>query len=346
MNLSRRTFLKSLGMVGAGLAAQGPLSARAQSPDDPPADDPTLITHWDGSEMGRILLNVMTVYREPSWRSAQIGKYYWSDIIEVEEAVVGEGLWPSNSTWLKIDGGYIYSSWVQPVRSYPPAEPHRIDAGGAWAMVTAPSTRIRSEPSESSPARETMYFSTVHRVTDEQDGFYHVEEIYGADYWMSAADMRIIPPAECEPISPDVDPEDKWIEVSIRDQHLWAYEGDREVFSSHVSTGTPETPTELGEHAIHVKRHSQRMVGGEGENHYNLPGIGWVCYFTNTFAATHGTYWHNDYGRRHSNGCVNLPPAAAKWIFRWTTPQAVYSSFSTNADPDNGRPGTRVVVRW
>jgi hypothetical protein len=34
----------------------------------------------------------------------------------------------------------------------------------------------------------------------------------------------------------------------------------------------------------------------------------------------HGTYWHNDFGKERSHGCVNMTPQAAKWVFRWTLP--------------------------
>ena len=53
---------------------------------------------------------------------------------------------------------------------------------------------------------------------------------------------------------------------------------------------------------------------------YELPGVPWVSYFHITGVAFHGTYWHSDYGRPRSHGCVNMRPEEAKWLFRWTTP--------------------------
>jgi hypothetical protein len=73
--------------------------------------------------------------------------------------------------------------------------------------------------------------------------------------------------------------------------------------------------------------------------------VPWVSYFTWGWVAIHGTYWHNDYGRRRSNGCVNCSPEAAKWLFRWLTPPADYAALRTIAS-DVGVPGTRVVVGW
>ena len=76
-------------------------------------------------------------------------------------------------------------------------------------------------------------------------------------------------------------------------------------------------------------------AGNLAANGFDLPGVPWVSYFTERGVAFHGTYWHNDYGRPRSHGCVNLTPAAAKWIYRWTNPvvppekQRMVKSFGT-----------------
>ena len=56
-------------------------------------------------------------------------------------------------------------------------------------------------------------------------------------------------------------------------------------------------------------------------NAYELPGVPWVCFFEpKAGVATHGTYWHTNYGTPMSHGCVNMRSEEAKFIFRWTTP--------------------------
>lgn len=327
-----------MGLVWPGMGIEQPGGPRPKPSDD--------ITHWDGSLLGRVQLNKMTVYAEPSWRSAHRGYYFYDDVLPVLDAVEGEGLYPSNSTWLEIEEGYIYSSWMQPVNEEPPNPVVRIGERGAWGQVTVPKASARSGPGDNHYEREKMVYHTTHHIIGMENDYYRVKGVYGGEYWLKAAEVRVIKPKDIEPISPDVPPEEKWVDISLRQQRLWCYEGDEEVLTHPVATGIPDTPTPMGEFSVNLKRLGQRMTGGMGDMWYNLPGVPWIVYFTPSYVATHGTYWHNDYGRVHSNGCVNLPSEVAKWIFRWTTPVYDYYSLSVVPDEKKDQPGTRFVVRY
>lgn len=111
----------------------------------------------------------------------------------------------------------------------------------------------------------------------------------------------------------------KWIDVNISKQTVTAYEGTAPLKTVIVSTGLPKTPTVVGRFAIYVKLTSQTMTGGSkfSGDYYYLPNVPWVMYFYQGYAI-HGTYWHNNFGRPMSRGCVNLTIADAKWFFDWT----------------------------
>ncbi len=66
------------------------------------------------------------------------------------------------------------------------------------------------------------------------------------------------------------------------------------------------THTPRGEYELLRKSHTSYMIGGVGADHYDLPGVAFPSYFTRSAIAVHGTYWHNDYGRPRSHGCVNV----------------------------------------
>ena len=141
--------------------------------------------------------------------------------------------------------------------------------------------------------------------------------------WAQGEHLRIIPPEELKPRSPEV--EAKRILIELGKQWLTCLEGEDAVFETRLSSGLPGMVTPLGTHRVLRKTHTTRMTGGVGSNYYDLPGIGFVTYFTPKGVAIHGTYWHNDYGRRRSHGCVNTPTAAAQWIYRWCRPDVPYA---------------------
>jgi L,D-transpeptidase catalytic domain len=120
----------------------------------------------------------------------------------------------------------------------------------------------------------------------------------------------------------------KWVDVSIKDQSLVAYVGRRPVYVTLVSTGRdglrdPETTssTVRGTFMIYQKDVSSTMDGDEDRaDSFNLHDVPFVQYFHKGYAL-HGTYWHDEFGKVRSHGCVNLAPADAAWLFEWTDPE-------------------------
>jgi lipoprotein-anchoring transpeptidase ErfK/SrfK len=141
---------------------------------------------------------------------------------------------------------------------------------------------------------------------------------------------------------------DRWVEVDLSEQHLWAWDGDKLFLETPVSTGLPWFPTPTGEFVIWVKLRATRMEGGTGKYYYDLPNVPYVMYFENDEIPAwrgyglHGTYWHNDFGHVHSHGCVNLPTSAAKELYYFLYPNLPEGKSSVYASADN--PGSRVVI--
>lgn len=109
----------------------------------------------------------------------------------------------------------------------------------------------------------------------------------------------------------------KWIDISIRKQTITAYEGTTPLKSVLVSTGVAAHPTVVGTYAVYSKYSAITMSGGtRGVDAYYLPNVPWTMFFYKGYAV-HGTYWHKNFGRPMSHGCVNLTIADAKWFFEW-----------------------------
>lgn len=142
--------------------------------------------------------------------------------------------------------------------------------------------------------------------------------------------------------------ENKWIEVDLSDQKLRAWDGDSLYLESLVSTGLPWWPTPQGEFRIWAKVRATKMEGGSGKYYYNLPNVPYVMFMENEKVpgwrgyGLHGTYWHDDFGRVHSHGCVNLPTDIAEKLYYWTTPELNSGKGWIFSDDNN--PGTRIVI--
>ena len=116
-----------------------------------------------------------------------------------------------------------------------------------------------------------------------------------------------------------------WIDVSIGTQTLVAYEGTKPLYVTLVSTGAAgledrhkTTATKRGTFQI-TKHVTATMDGNEPGHEFDLRDVPWVQYFTEGYAL-HAAYWHDDFGRPRSHGCVDLSPLDARWLFHFTSP--------------------------
>ena len=138
------------------------------------------------------------------------------------------------------------------------------------------------------------------------------------------------------------DGQEKWIEISLNEQKLRAWEGNKLVMEYPISSGK-WSPTPEGTFNMWSKTRSQSMIGGSQElgTYYNLPNVPSNMFFYQGYAI-HGAYWHNNFGQPMSHGCVNEPLVNAAQIFEWAGPVVPTGQNAVRATPDN--PGTRVVV--
>lgn len=121
-------------------------------------------------------------------------------------------------------------------------------------------------------------------------------------------------------LSNDTPTTSKRLIVDKSEQTLYAYEGDKLISTTTISTGLELTPTPLGTFKIYRKTPSRYMQGpipGISTKYYDLPGVPWNLYFTKEGAIVHGAFWHKNFGNPHSNGCVNVDPKIAKEIYDW-----------------------------
>ena len=316
---TRRDFLKLSGLSAASLAFSPSLSRQFASFDD--------------STIVRVATASVSVYGQPSDKSNIVTTWYRDDLLHVYEEVTAEE--PKlNPVWYRVWGGYVWRGRLQAVKNILNVPPDSIpDSQRLLAEVTVPFTQ---------PWRYTktygwqmlnfrLYYESVHWIMAIDEGpdgqpWYRIfDDLIGYPYHVSAEHLRLISPEEIEPISPEVPWDQKRIEVNLTTQVLTAYEYDKIVFQTNISSGIPYggTSTPVGKHNIDPKTPSKHMGNGNlfaGADDYELPGVPWTSFFTDAGHAFHGTYWHQNFGTPMSHGCVNMRTEEAKWIFRWSRP--------------------------
>ena len=341
-DLSRRDFLKLAGLGLGTLAFRQPaLKTVPLLPQFPQADF-----------LGRVAVTPnfysTQLKSQPNENAPALRNVGQDEVVVWLRDVIGTNVsGRSNMRWAQTPDGFIYATDLQPVRNLPNAPLTASPPGkaGFWGEVTVPyvdlllqggaiSPGVKYDLETNQPIR--LYYGQVvwlDQVGAGPDGavLYRVNEDaghgygYGDLFYADGAAFHPLTDEDVAPINPHVDPATKKIVVDATPGHqvLSCFEGNTEVYFCRVSTGYGEkfsTPT--GDQAISWKIFSIHMAANTGsDSGYDTMAVPWPVFFnTNAGAAIHGTFWHNDFGVRRSHGCVNVSPADAKWIFRWTSP--------------------------
>ncbi|MGA7193315.1 MAG: L,D-transpeptidase [Anaerolineales bacterium] len=317
IDLSRRDFLKlsSAGLLGLFLSDLRFEKAFAES-----------VTQ------ARAAFSGIQLFDQPSFTAKQQYIFDRDEVVNVtgeQDGDFGFGN-PYDKTWFQINGGYAYSGYFQPVETNYQQPVYQIPTAGQLGEITVPFSDTRVDSAYWADHAYRVFYRTTHWVTGVEINKYEKTiwyKIYDshlqASFFVSAQDMRLVPDDELTPLSPNVPDDDKHIYVDTDTQLVTAFEGDQSVLIARCSSGGKGTRTPPGDYATFHKGPTIHMTndGAEGAGPgYDLPGVPWVSFFTGTGISFHGTYWHNDYGRPRSHGCVNLTPDDAKFIYRWTSP--------------------------
>ena len=332
--ISRRQFLKNSSVSLLALVGLTPPS-RLQN------------TSQSGSlTYGRVIDTHLQLYDQPSLGAKKVKQIYQDTVLAITDVTVGDTSTTYNRIWYELNHeGYAHSGGIQPVQISPNSAENNIPIDGCLGEVTVPFTDTHWWPDQAEGIAYRLYYATTHWVVSykvNRDGspwYGLLDDRLKSIYYGPANHIRLIPSSELAPLSPNVPPSAKRMEVHLDEQIVIAYEWNIPVFMSRTATGGKFTngdyTTPKGRHIIYSKRGSRHMAAGDraAANSYDLPGIPWISYITEDGIAFHGTYWHNDFGHPRSHGCVNLSPQAAHWIYRWSNP-VVPPEKPSNYDPN------------
>ncbi len=180
----------------------------------------------------------------------------------------------------------------------------------------------------------TLAPRTIVAILEESGRFVRVAE----SAWVARADVRVAtlaaPPA-------GTGATEKWFDIDLDQQILVAYEGERPVYATLVSTGKAghRTPTLITR--MMAKHDSAHMISDRDEI-YSVADVPWTMYYDGHYAL-HTSYWHDGFGGPRSHGCINLAPRDAKLLYGWSSPDVPAGWSTVYGDADN--PGSLVRVR-
>lgn len=178
--------------------------------------------------------------------------------------------------------------------------------------------------------------------TSENRVYYETDE----GFWLRDIEIAVSKPG---PAPSDLSPGEKWIDVNLSTQTLIAFEGDKPVFATIISSGrhddsdpSKDHRTAKGSFRIREKHVSATMDDDSAtDGPYSIQDVPWIMYFEKSFAL-HGAFWHSAFGRERSHGCVNLQPIDARYLFGWAEPLLPSGWHGMVATKEH--PGTRVIV--
>lgn len=224
--------------------------------------------------------------------------------------------------WYMINPGqYVQQNAIRPVKiseyggvvlATPPQNPF------GWVLARVrPSSTPGGEPDPNLSQLERYTFFEVFeaQVVPEDDDWiwYNI----GGDRWIRQTYVGLVDPS---PRPAEVGENEYWSEVDLYEQTFAAYEGDRMVYASLISSGLNWWPTREGLFQVWDRWDETLMDGAEGKiDYYVVEDVPHTMYFDKVMEiALHGAYWHDRFGYKHSHGCVNMPPLAAEWVYNWS----------------------------
>ncbi|MFO0955636.1 MAG: L,D-transpeptidase family protein [Candidatus Saccharibacteria bacterium] len=114
----------------------------------------------------------------------------------------------------------------------------------------------------------------------------------------------------------------RYIEVNLSRQYLWAYENGQVVYSTPVTSGATGAgfPTVTGTFAIYYKARNTYLNGRPYGYNYNVFVQYWMPFYSGY--GLHDASWRSSFGGADyyyggSHGCVNMPNAAAAFLYDW-----------------------------
>ncbi|WP_437728834.1 L,D-transpeptidase [Sorangium sp. So ce861] len=218
----------------------------------------------------------------------------------------------------------------------PVAFVHRHDVT-TWSIGRGKATPNDEELERRTGVPLTGKFRTVDgtRFEEARDGF-----------WLRAQDLVVI--VRRSKFPEFAKGSQRWLDVSLANQTLTAYEGQKPIYATLISSGRdqlrdPESSasTARGTFRVRSKHVTRNIDPREVADSFDVADAPWVMDFAPGHAIT-GMYWGAGVGEAQGFHDVALTPVDARRIFLWAEPELPDGWHAVHS---NGEEGTLVHVR-
>jgi len=184
-----------------------------------------------------------------------------------------------------------------------------------FAFVTERGTRVwRLYNGRAHPSRRTLPQYTVRRVFGKTKVKEQCFVRIGNGGGLPCNTVKI---AQHPPPPPKVISEkERWLDLDSTNNILYGRRGSQVVRVMLVSL-SPKTP--VGQFRIQSKHISMTLHNQNQLKPWYIEQVPYVMFFHKTFAF-HTAYWHDAFGTVSTQGCVNLSPTDAQWVFDFVNP--------------------------
>ncbi len=295
----------------------------------PASDVSEFYTPWTA----QVSVPSVSVYAKPYEASGIMRTAVKGDLLRVMG--VSHGLEGDGNVWWATTAGYVplgtiewatndWASWWQlPAASEAPK--------GWWGVVTG-QANVRAAPTTQSPVLGVFDGGEHVKVLAEEHG----ESINGSSVWyridggryaggrIFSSFVQRLPDPKPNTTPPEGgSPNGSWIVVDRAASSLTFVKDGKPVFVTYVALGLAGVATPTGTYITFGKFIGDRMSSNNVQNPthpYDLPNVPFTQYYKDGGYGIHGTYWHDYFGSRQSQGCVNLTWTDAEYLFGLTLP--------------------------
>jgi lipoprotein-anchoring transpeptidase ErfK/SrfK len=301
--------------------------------------------------LGRITRDAVPVRGSPNGGAAVVRELTSGDLVRLtglSPGIDGDkgAWWATTDGWVPLDA--VEHSPAEAAGQYTLPKPEEAPRG--WWGETSDSANVRAAPTRDAPAIGLLGAGARVKVLSEEQG----EPVDGDATWYRidggkyaggrihrSLVTRIADPRP-NTTRPDPAPDDgTWLVVDRATSTLTLVEKGQPTLTTYASLGNSLKNTPTGRYATIGKYRYQDMSSAsvpDASHSYDMPNVPFAAHFRAGGYAIHGAYWHDDFGRPHSDGCVNLTITDAAFVFERTRPEIAGDENSRWTDPPYATP--------